>query len=165
MHDPSTWHRLTTLSSARSAGIAKIMIVDDDPSIRTLLRVLLEAEGHETLEAEDGLAACELFEADPSVDGVILDVMMPRLDGFATLKRMRENADNPNVAIIMLTARSGKADEAAAMVAGSDAYVTKPFEPDVLMGLIDVTLMFSPEDRAIARRDAEHQWLPELTEQ
>lgn len=138
------------------------MVVDDDASIRKLLHVLLTTEGHDVIEAVDGQDACEQFEKKPDVDCIVLDVMMPRLDGYGALRRLRQHRGNGNVAIVMLTAKGGKESEARAMAAGSDAYLTKPFDPDVLIGLIDVTLMFTPADRAAARRERAHEWLPEI---
>ncbi len=139
--------------------------MDDDPSIRKLLNVLLTTEGHRVTEAQDGIIACDTFDADPTFDCVVLDVMMPRLDGYGVLRRLRQHRKNPEVAIIMLTAKGSKQDEAKAMVAGCDGYVTKPFDPDVLIGLIDVTLMFSPADRAASRSERREQWLPEIGEE
>lgn len=124
--------------------------------------MLLTTEGHKVVEASDGVVACEKFDEDPSIDCLILDVMMPRLDGYGVLRRLRDHRKNPDVAIIMLTAKGSKQDEARAMVAGSDAYVTKPFDPDTLIGLIDVTLMFTPAQRAVSRAERKQEWLPEI---
>ncbi len=139
-----------------------MLVVDDDPSIRQLLSVLLTTEGHEVSQAEDGQAAIEAFDQDDSIDLLVLDVMMPRADGYQVLEHVREGERNPDVAIVMLTAKSTKEDEAKAQRLGSDGYVTKPFDPDMLLSLIDVTLMYSPGARAEARRERKGAYLPEI---
>ncbi len=124
--------------------------------------MLLSTEGHEVSVAEDGQHGVEVFNADPSLELVILDVMMPRLDGYGTLEAVRAADVNPDVAVIMLTAKGTKEDELKAQRAGSDGYVTKPFDPDMLLGLIDVTLMFTPEQRRRSRLDRQQEILPEI---
>ncbi len=143
-------------------AIAKILIVDDDPSIRQLVGVIMTTEGYDVIEAEDGVEATEAFDADPEIDAIILDVMMPRLDGYGVLEHVRASSTNPDVAVVMLTAKGTQEDQAKAEAAGCDGYVTKPFDPDLLLRLIEVTLMYSPADRAATRQERDHEFLPEI---
>jgi DNA-binding response OmpR family regulator len=145
--------------SVEVPAIAKILVVDDDPSIRMLLNVVLSEEGHEVIEASDGVEGCEAFDLAGDVDCLVLDVMMPRLDGYGVLEALRQHPTNPDVAIIMLTAKGGELEEAKGWLAGCDGYVTKPFDPEVLAGLIDVTLMYSSKDRAASRVKNRAEWL------
>lgn len=100
----------------------KILIVEDDPDIRDGVRILLEGEGYRTLEAENGLRALELF--DPGVDLVILDVMMPGMNGLRVCEELRKRS---NVPILFLTAKSQESDKLLGLTAGGDDYLPKPF--------------------------------------
>jgi DNA-binding response OmpR family regulator len=108
------------------------MVVDDDPVIRRLIRVNLELEGFEVTEAVDGQACLELVdEVDPHV--VVLDVAMPRLDGLATTAQLRAEPATSEVKIVIVSARAQQADVRRGLEAGADVYLTKPFDPDVLV--------------------------------
>ena len=105
--------------------MSRIMIVDDDPHIRELVKVFLQNEGFETCEAVDGeeaLANLETFKADM----VILDVMMPRMDGWKLCREIREYSDIP---LLMLTARGETSQKIKGFQLGTDDYLVKPFEP------------------------------------
>jgi DNA-binding response OmpR family regulator len=125
--------------------MATVLLVDDDPKIRELLRLYVERDGHRTLDAADGEAAvATALRARP--DLVVLDVMLPGLDGFEVAHRIRAASDVP---ILMLTARSGDSDKVVGLDMGADDYVVKPFSPRELMARI----------RALLRRrrlDAQH---------
>ncbi len=108
----------------------KIIVADDEARIRRLVCDFLESEGYEPLEASDGDIALELFEKNPDTAALILDVMMPNIDGWETCRRIRKTSSVP---VIMLTARSEEFDELMGFEAGADDYVTKPFSPSVLM--------------------------------
>ena len=102
-----------------------ILIADDDGDIRHLLRILLEKEGYRVLEAADGAAALELSRSHAhELSLIILDIMMPRLDGIETARELRHHTDVP---ILFLTARSSDADKTLAYGSGGDDYITKPF--------------------------------------
>ena len=102
---------------------ACILVVDDDPDIRALLRTLLERVGYEVVDAPDGRSGLRaLYQAAP--DLVILDVAMPELDGWAALERIRELTDVP---VLMLTAQASELDKVRGLRGGADDYVTKPF--------------------------------------
>ena len=104
----------------------RILIVDDEPSIVISLEYLMKREGHETAVAIDGEAALEAL-ARWSPDLVILDVMLPRLDGFEVCQRMRADPRWRGIKVIMLTARGREPEVARGLAVGADAYVTKPF--------------------------------------
>jgi DNA-binding response OmpR family regulator len=100
-----------------------ILLVDDEDSIQTLLTFPLERDGYRVVQARDGEEALRRFEED-AVDLVILDVMLPRLDGLEVCKRLRSQSDVP---IIMLTARGEELDKVLGLELGADDYITKPF--------------------------------------
>jgi DNA-binding response OmpR family regulator len=103
----------------------KILIVDDDPHIRQLVRVFLQREGLTPLEAADGVEALATLETT-TVDLVILDLMMPNMDGWELCRRLRAAADVP---LLMLTARGETTDKVRGFQLGTDDYLVKPFEP------------------------------------
>lgn len=108
----------------------KILIADDEAHIRRLVCDFLRREGYEPLEAEDGEQTLSVFHAHPDTALMLLDVMMPKRDGWEVCRAVRETSNMP---ILMLTARSEEFDELMGFEAGADDYVTKPFSPSVLM--------------------------------
>ena len=108
----------------------KIIVADDEALILKLVSDFLSNEGYEPLTATDGEQALNLFEENPDTALLILDIMMPEVDGWEVCRRIRETS---NVPIIMLTARSQEFDELMGFEAGADDYVTKPCSPSVLM--------------------------------
>jgi DNA-binding response OmpR family regulator len=115
---------------------ATILVVDDDPNIRRLLRLYLERERLRVIEVGDGQAA--LAEAaERRFDLVLLDVMLPGIDGIEVCRRLREGSDVP---IILLTARSGDSDKVVGLDLGADDYVVKPFSPRELMARVRAQL-------------------------
>ncbi|MGH2380235.1 MAG: response regulator transcription factor [Candidatus Limnocylindria bacterium] len=116
--------------------MATILLVDDDPKIRELLRLYVERDGHQALFAADGEAAVvTALRARP--DLILLDVMLPRLDGFEVCRRIRDASDVP---ILLLTARSGEGDTVIGLDMGADDYVVKPFSPRELMARVRALL-------------------------
>jgi len=113
----------------------KILVVDDDKDIRKIIRIYLEQQGYEIIEAEDGLDA--LDKINDTYDLVILDVMMPNLDGIETCRRIRENYNLP---IIFLTAKSEEMDKVEGFSAGADDYIPKPFTPLELIARVRANL-------------------------
>jgi two-component system KDP operon response regulator KdpE len=105
-----------------------ILIVDDEPAIVRLVRAKLQADGYAVISAGRGEEALALLE-EHRPDLIILDLMMPGMDGFETLRRIRTRGQIP---VIMLTARAGDADKLKGLQGGADDYVTKPFNPDEL---------------------------------
>jgi DNA-binding response OmpR family regulator len=115
---------------------ARILVVDDDPSTRDLLRGMLERAGHEVREAGDGRAGLrDLYAATP--DLVVLDINMPELDGWATLERIRDLSDVP---VLMLTARETELERVRGLQAGADDYVVKPFGHQELVARVQALL-------------------------
>ncbi|MDT0110281.1 response regulator transcription factor [Listeria booriae] len=108
----------------------RILVVDDDPHIRQLVGHHLRAEGFHVLEAENGVHAETLLNED-QVHLAIVDLMMPEMDGLELCQKMR--ADYPEIPVIMLTAKDALLDKAQGFEAGTDDYVTKPFEPQELI--------------------------------
>lgn len=109
--------------------MARILVVDDDPHIRELVCHFLRLEGFEVTEAKDGFEALRMF-SDIQVDLVILDIMMPRMDGWELCKKLREQADIP---LLMLTAKSDSSQIVKGFALGTDDYLVKPFDPAVLV--------------------------------
>ena len=105
-----------------------VLVADDDPDILALVRFRLEREGYEVLSAPDGETALDLALAR-TPDLALLDVMMPRLDGYEVTRRLREHGPTTTIPIILLTARVQEPDLERGFEAGADDYVTKPFSP------------------------------------
>ena len=117
-------------------AMATVLLVDDDPKIRDLLRLYVERDGHRALFAADGEGALETaLRAQP--DLILLDVMLPGLDGFEVCRRIRDSSDVP---ILLLTARSGEGDKVVGLDMGADDYVVKPFSPRELMARVRALL-------------------------
>ncbi len=116
--------------------MARILIVDDEKNIREVVREYAELNGYETDEAADGIEAIEMVTKTP-YDCVILDVMMPRLDGFSACKQIRKIRPVP---VIMLSARQEEYDKLFGFELGADDYVVKPFSPKELMARVRVVL-------------------------
>ncbi len=115
----------------------KILVVDDESRMRKLVRDFLEREGFEVFEAGDGVEAMDLFYEEKEVALVILDVMMPKMDGWQTLREIRQTSQVP---VIMLTARSEERDELQGFELGVDEYISKPFSPKILVARVEAVL-------------------------
>lgn len=115
----------------------KILIADDEARMRKLVSDFLKREGFQVMEAEDGEKALEIYNSHPNIDLVILDVMMPGLDGWTVCREIRRNSTLP---IIMLTARGEEADEIFGFELGADEYITKPFSPMILVARVQALL-------------------------
>lgn len=124
--------------------MVKILIVDDEKKIREVIREYAEWNGYEVTETTDGMEAVELCKAN-DFDVIIMDVMMPKLDGFSTVKEIKKIKNFP---VIMLSARSEEYDKLFAFEVGVDDYMTKPFSPKELMARIAALLarMAPPEN-------------------
>ena len=115
----------------------KIVVVDDEARMRKLVKDFLSIKGYRVMEAENGEDAVEKFMANRDIKLILLDVMMPKMDGWETLRIIRENS---NVPIIMLTARSEERDELQGFSLGVDEYITKPFSPKILVARVEAIL-------------------------
>jgi two-component system response regulator MprA len=122
----------------------KILVVDDERAVRESLRRALELEGYEIELADDGIAALEALEANGEPDAMILDILMPGLDGLEVARRLRR--EGSRLPILMLTARVEVDDRVAGLDAGADDYVTKPFALDELLARVRALLRRTHED-------------------
>ena len=116
----------------------KILVVDDEERMRKLVKDFLSAKGYIVTEAEDGEQALKIFMEDKDIDLIILDIMMPKMDGFETLEAIRQY--NKTIPCIMLTARSEERDELKGFNLGVDEYITKPFSPKILVARVEALL-------------------------
>lgn len=115
----------------------KILVVDDEVRMRKLLKDFLSVKGYEVLEAGDGEEAIDVFFRNNGVSLVILDVMMPKMNGWEVLKTIRRSSSVP---VIMLTARGEENDELQGFKLGADEYISKPFSPKILTARVDAVL-------------------------
>jgi DNA-binding response OmpR family regulator len=131
-------HAVPTQAPFLTSGFmanARILVVDDDRVIQQLLKVNLELEGYAIEVAEDGEEALDLFdEFRPNL--VLLDIMMPKLDGWEVCRRLKQGIDSADVPIVLLSARAQEADVQRGIELGVAAYVTKPFDPIQLLDLV-----------------------------
>ena len=115
-----------------------ILIVDDEARMRKLIKDFLVAKGYSILEAEDGEKALEVYEENKNkINLILLDVMMPKLDGWSVLRQIRQDSKVP---IIMLTARGEEQDELFGFELGVDEYISKPFSPKILVARVEAIL-------------------------
>ena len=122
-----------------------ILIVDDEQRMRKLIKDFLVAKGYSILEAEDGEKALEAFENNKNkISLILLDVMMPKLDGWSVLRQIRQESKVP---IIMLTARGEEQDELFGFELGVDEYISKPFSPKVLVARVEAILRRTNKDQ------------------
>lgn len=116
----------------------KVMVLEDESSIRSFIVINLRRAGYEVVEAETGEEALDKLHENPDTLVALLDVMLPGIDGFEVCRRIR--ATNPRIGIIMLTARSQEMDKVTGLMNGSDDYVTKPFSPVELTARVDALI-------------------------
>lgn len=121
-----------------------ILVVDDEQRMRKLIKDFLKAKGYSILEAEDGEKALEIFEENKNkISLILLDVMMPKLDGWSVLRQIRQTSKVP---IMMLTARGEEQDELFGFELGVDEYIAKPFSPKILVARVDAIIRRSSKD-------------------
>lgn len=116
---------------------AKILVVDDESRMRKLVKDFLLKSGYRVIEAEDGEQALDLFYKDKDIALIILDVMMPKMDGWQVCREIRQYSKVP---IIMLTALGAESDELKGFSYGADEYVSKPFSPKILVARVEAIL-------------------------
>ena len=117
--------------------ILKILVVDDEARMRKLVKDFLVRKGYEVLEAGDGIEAMDVFYATQNIALIILDVMMPKMDGWEVCREIRKESKIP---IIMLTAKSDERDEQLGFDLGVDDYISKPFSPKILVARVEAIL-------------------------
>lgn len=125
----------------------KILVVDDESRMRKLVKDFLEREGHIIIEASDGMEAMDVFYENKDIALIILDVMMPRMDGWQVCREVRAVSQIP---IIMLTARGEERDELQGFELGVDEYISKPFSPKILVARVNAILK---RGRAVASEE------------
>ena len=113
----------------------KILVLEDEPNIRSFVVINLRRNGYQPVEAETGMQALERLEENPDICLALLDVMLPDIDGFEVCRRIR--ASGSKIGIIMLTAKSQEIDKVTGLMTGADDYVTKPFSPAELTARVD----------------------------
>ena len=124
----------------------KILIVDDETRMRKLIGDFLLSSDFDVLEASDGEEALEVFYKNKGISLIVLDVMMPKLDGYETLKMIRKDSKVP---VILLTAKGEENDQIKGFVSGADDYVPKPFSPKVLVARINAILRRNETDEKV----------------
>ncbi|MCR5418629.1 MAG: response regulator transcription factor [Lachnospiraceae bacterium] len=116
---------------------SKILVVDDESRMRKLVKDFLIRSNFDVVEAQDGEEALDIFYKDPAISLIILDVMMPNMDGWEVCREIRSNSQVP---IIMLTAKSTEKDELQGFELGVDEYIAKPFSPKILVARVEAIL-------------------------
>ena len=117
-----------------------VLVVEDEPENRLFIGLMLRTEGYQVLEAEDGVHAFEVLTNNGPPDIILLDVMMPGMNGWAVFEKLREDEFWSRIPVIMLTALAQRSDVERAVQLGVDGYVTKPFEPADLIHTIEESL-------------------------
>ena len=129
----------------------RVLVVDDDPDVRRLCGMNLEWDGHEIIEASGGAEGLALVSS-AAPDAVLLDVMMPHVDGIEALRRIRESEDTVDLPVVLISARVAIDDQIAGWAAGADGYITKPFAPADLTGALRVARTLDADARRIERQ-------------
>ena len=140
-------------ADSRSTAEGRILIVDDESSIRLVCRLNLDSEGFQTLEAPDGETALALARAEQP-DLILLDVMLPGIDGWRVAEELAASPETRDIPILFLSARSDRSDEERGHEVGGLGYITKPFDPEELIDRIrDVLERTTRGEREALRRE------------
>jgi CheY-like chemotaxis protein len=131
---------------------SRILIVDDDIRNIYSLTSVLEAHDVEVLHAESGAEGIRILETAPTIDAALVDIMMPEMDGYETMRRIRGNSALANIPLIAVTAKAMKGDRQKCLDAGASDYISKPVDIDILLALIRVWLGRPKSDRMPARQ-------------
>lgn len=118
----------------------RILVVEDEESLLKLQTILLTSRGYEVVGVTDGSAAIEAVQRQRP-DLILLDIMLPGMDGFEVCRRIRENETSRGIPVVMLTAKKGSADREKGMAAGAAAYITKPFKSSQVLDLVGQLLV------------------------
>ena len=127
----------------------KVLVLEDESSIRSFIVINLRRAGYEVIEAESGEEALERLKENPDTTVALLDIMLPGIDGFEVCRRIR--ATNTKIGIIMLTARSQEMDKVTGLMTGADDYVTKPFSPAELTARVDALFRRAGGEEPVAQ--------------
>jgi DNA-binding response OmpR family regulator len=129
----------------------RILVIDDDPGVRLLCRIAFRAGGDEVLEVPSGREGLEILETE-IVDAVVLDVMLPSINGFEILRRIRDDDRTSDMPVVLLSVRVGIQDQIDGWHAGADEYLTKPFSPSEMAGKVYDICRLDPLVRADKRQ-------------
>jgi len=140
-----------------------VLVVDDDPMVTRLVRINLELEDFQVEEAWDGNTAIRMMRENPP-EILVLDIMMPRMDGWEILRRVREDPGLKDMPVVLLTAKVQDEDMARGWRMGADGYITKPFNPVGLADILREVLGRTPEER-LRLREEELDRLKEFVEE
>jgi two-component system alkaline phosphatase synthesis response regulator PhoP len=135
----------------QETDVMKVLVIDDEPDVLMLCRVNLELAGHEVVEASNGEDGLELALAEHP-DAVVLDVMLPKLDGISVLETLAASEETRDVPVILLTAKTQREDRRAAWRAGCTEYLTKPFSPVDLVKVAERAAEMSAAERTDRRQ-------------
>lgn len=130
----------------------RVLVVDDDPMVTRLVRINLELENFEVEEAWDGKTAMRMMRENPP-DLLVLDIMMPQMDGWEILKLVREDEQLKDLPVVVLTAKVQDEDIARGWRMGADGYIVKPFNPVILADALRKVLEATPEERLALRNE------------
>lgn len=133
--------------------MARILIAEDNAEIRTLVSSILVEEGHKVGVAQNGQQALDMMVDDPP-DVLVLDIMMPQMDGYTVLKELKSSGIKEQMKILILTAKTSESDWVRGYKLGADSYLTKPFDTDELINGIE-DLLSSTKEQLRVRREAE----------
>ena len=133
--------------------MARILIAEDNAEIRTLVSSILVEEGHKVGVAQNGQQALDMMTDDPP-DVLVLDIMMPQMDGYTVLKELKSSGIKETMKILILTAKTSESDWVRGYKLGADSYLTKPFDTDELINGIE-DLLSSTKEQLRLRREAE----------
>ncbi|MDQ3877971.1 MAG: response regulator [Actinomycetota bacterium] len=123
--------------------MSRVLVVDDNPDIRLLVSTILEDEGYQVQVAIDGRDALRILETE-NPDVIVLDVMMPEMDGYSVLRQLRATGRAAKSRVLMLTAKNNEADWLRGYQSGANQYLTKPFDPDELIAAVEKLLRMDP---------------------
>lgn len=133
--------------------MARILIAEDNAEIRTLVSSILVEEGHKVGVAQNGQQALDMM-LDDAPDVLVLDIMMPQMDGYSVLKELKSSGIKEQMKILILTAKTSESDWVRGYKLGADSYLTKPFDTDELINSIE-DLLSSTKEQLRVRREAE----------
>ncbi len=133
----------------------RILVIDDDPGVRLLCRIAFRTRGDEVIEAASGREGLEIL-ASTGADAVILDVMLPSINGFEILRRIRDDERSSDLPVVLLSVRTGIQDQLDGWQAGADEYLTKPFSPSEMAAKVNQICRLDPSDRAEKREERLH---------
>jgi DNA-binding response OmpR family regulator len=141
-------------------GMVRVLVIDDEPDVLLLCRVNLRHDGHEVLEASDGVTGLALAAEAPP-DLVVLDLMLPAMDGFEVLAALRDSDATRDVPILVLSARAEVEERRRALESGGDVFLAKPFAPEHLTEVIRELAALDPAERADMREASLREWAEE----